>query len=246
MGPPQTTIYNSVLIACLVMGVIIVYFFISVIRQQRENLALRKKSILSEIAGLEKERARIASDLHDELGPLLSAVKMKINSFELNDPEDHVQLEKTNSHIDDVLQRMREISFDLLPNTLLKKGLATALIEYIDFLNNQNNIQFTFINQCYFDIHEDKSVNIYRIVQEVIHNSLKHARATEIKIELRDKNNKINLTVSDNGTGFDYKKALAENTGIGLNSIGNRTQIAGGRMFVESTKGTTYTFEIPL
>ena len=65
MGSPQTNLYNYVLIACLVMGVIIVYFFISVIRQQRVNLGLRKKSILSEIAGLEKERARIASDLHE-------------------------------------------------------------------------------------------------------------------------------------------------------------------------------------
>ena len=96
MDTPETTIYDAIVIACIVMGVIIVYFFISVIRQQRENLALRKKNILSEISGLEKERARIASDLHDELGPLLSAVKMKINSFELTDPEDQLQLEKTN------------------------------------------------------------------------------------------------------------------------------------------------------
>ena len=246
MGTPQTNIYDSILIASVVIGIIIVYFFMSVIRQQRENLAQRKKSILREIAGLEKERARIASDLHDELGPLLAAVKMKINSFELADAEDEVQLEKTNDHIDDILKRMREISFDLMPNTLLKKGLVTALIEYVDFLNNQNNIQIIFINECYFDIHEDKSVNIYRIVQEVIHNSLKHARATEIRIELKDRNDKINLTISDNGMGFDYKKALAENTGIGLTSISNRAQIAGGRMFVESTQGTTYIFEIPL
>ena len=145
------------------------------------------------------------------------------------------------------LKRMREISFDLMPNTLLKKGLVTAFIEYIDFLNNENNIQFTFINETDCLIHEDKSVNIYRIVQEVTHNAVKHARATEIGIELRDKNNKIQLAINDNGIGFDYKKALAENTGIGLNSISNRTQIAGGRMFVESSEnGTRYIFEIPL
>jgi two-component system, NarL family, sensor kinase len=247
MGAPETTIYEAVVIACLVMGVIIVYFFISVIRHQRENLALRKKSILSEISGLEKERARIASDLHDELGPLLSAVKMKINSFELSGQEDRQQLEKTNIHIDDVLKRMREISFDLIPNTLLKKGLVTALVEYVDFLNSENNIQFTFLNETDCLIHGDKSVNIYRIVQEVTHNAVKHARATEIRIELRNKNNKIHLAVSDNGIGFDYKKALAENAGIGLNSLSNRTQIAGGRMFLESSEnGTRYIFEIPI
>ena len=245
MGTPQTTIYDSVLIASIVLGFIILYFFISVIRQQWLNLNLRKKNILSEISGLEKERARIASDPHDELGPLLSVVKMRINSFELTDPEDRIQLEKTNHHIDDVIQRMREISFDLMPNSLLKKGLAIALDEYIHFLKKETNIRFTFINELDAPIDEDKSVNIYRIIQEIIHNAIKHSNATEIMIGLKMNKNKIWLVVSDNGKGFDYKKELAENAGIGLGSIHNRAQIAGGKMFVESQKGTRYIFEIP-
>ncbi|MGH2566364.1 MAG: sensor histidine kinase, partial [Ginsengibacter sp.] len=241
-------IYDSVLIASVVLGIIIIYFFISVIRQQRINLKLRKKSILSEITGLEKERARIAADLHDELGPLLSAVKMRINSFELPEQDDKEQLEKTNHHIDDVIKRMREISFDLMPNSLLKRGLAIALTEYFNFLGKENSTRFIFINEADFIIGENKSVNIYRIVQEVIHNSLKHAYPTEIKIELKMNNNKILLTVTDNGKGFDYKKALTENTGIGLSSINNRSQMIGAKMFVNSSKenGTKFMFEIPV
>jgi signal transduction histidine kinase len=91
-----------------------------------------------------------------------------------------------------------------MPNALLKKGLVKALTEYIDFLNSSTPIQFTFIHQEDCIINEEKSINIYRIVQEIIHNSVKHAAATAIRIELKKQGNKIHLSVMDNGIGFDY------------------------------------------
>ncbi len=248
MGTTQTTIYDYILIASVILGIIIVYFFISVIRQQRINMALRRKFALQEISALEKERARIAADLHDELGPLLSAVKMKINSFELRDPSDQQELEKINGHIDEVIRRMREISFDLLPVTLLKKGLVKALAEYVHFIEKEKNVHFRFTHHISDGPDEDKSVNLYRIVQEVVHNALKYSGATQITIDLKTQEEKLWLSLSDNGTGFDYKKALTGSTGIGLRSIINRAQIAGGRLSVSSLpgKGTSYLFEIPL
>jgi len=248
MDSRETTIYIAIVVACIMIGFIILYFFISIIRHQRQNLALRKKNILQEIAGLEKERARIASDFHDELGPLLSAVKMRINSFELPDAEDRKELEKTNNLIDDVIKRIRQISYNLMPSTLLKKGLVKALMEYVDFLNSSTHIQFTFIHQEDCIINEEKSINIYRIVQEIIHNSVKHAAATAIRIELKKQGNKIHLSVMDNGIGFDYNKVMAVNTGIGLKSLGNRAQMTGGKMFLKSSEnnGTYYLFEIPI
>ena len=248
MGTPQTTIYSSVLIASIVLGLVIVFFIISVIRQLRINLQLRKKNMFNEISGLEKERSRIASDLHDELGPLLSAVKMKINSFELADSTDYPELEKTNDHIDSVITRMREISFDLMPSSLLKKGLGAALNEYFSFLKKQHSIHFIVINEADYFINENKAVNIYRIVQEVIHNSIKHSKSTEIATEIKIVDNKVCLAMSDNGMGFNYKEMLAQSSGIGLGSINNRVEIVGGKMLVSSlhNKGTKYYFEIPL
>lgn len=248
MDATETKIYYAIVAACVATGTIILYFFVSVIRHQRENLAFRKKSMLREIAGLEKERARIASDLHDELGPLLSTVKMRINSFELTDPDDLPELEKTNGHIDTVLKRMREISFNLMPNILLRKGLVQALNEYMGFLDQESEVTFTFVAPDNCVINEDKAVNIYRIVQELVYNAVKHSGASEISVELRNKNNKIHLKVSDNGKGFDYTKKLAERSGIGLGSLSNRTALTGGKMFMESgpENGTTYIFEIPL
>lgn len=248
MDATETKIYYAIVAACVATGTIILYFFVSVIRHQRENLAFRKKSMLREIAGLEKERARIASDLHDELGPMLSTVKMRINSFELTDPDDFTQLEKANGHIDTVLKRMREISFNLMPNILLRKGLVQALREYIGFLDRGSEVAFSFVAPDNCSVTEEKAVNVYRIVQELVYNAIKHSGASEISVELRNKNHKIHLKVSDNGKGFDYKKKLAERSGIGLGSLSNRTAITGGKMFMESgpENGTTYIFEIPL
>ena len=248
MDAQETRIYTAILITAIVLGSIIVYFIISLLRQQRKNLALHKSNILAEITQIEKERGRIASDLHDELGPLLSAVKMKINSFELSNNDDIIQIEKTNDHLDNVLKRLREISFDLMPNSLLRKGLGAAVNEFVDYLNNSGNIKFYFHNGNRFDLSEQKSVNLYRIIQEIVHNTIKHSDATELSIKLQKKEDKIVLVISENGKGFDFNKESNENSGFGLKSLLRRTEIMGGHMFLESEKGkgVTYTFEIPV
>lgn len=248
MGTTETTIYYAIIIASVVIGLLLLYFFILVIHHQRVNVALRKKNTLDEIAGLEKERARIASDLHDELAPILSTVKTRLNYFSLTEPDDIIEREEANVHIDEIIRRMREISFNLMPQALLKNGLIMALEEYIDFLNRGHHIHFLFKCESRFQMDEGKSVNIYRILLEVVNNSIKHSRASDISIEMRKRKNEAHIKVSDNGCGFDYKKKMIERAGIGLVSIRNRVMICGGKMFVDSglQKGTTYIFEIPL
>lgn len=247
MDAQENRIYTAILITAVVLGSVIIYFIISILRQQRKNLQLHKQNILAEITQIEKERARIAHDLHDELGPLLSAVKMKINSFDLTDNEDKIQIEKTNEHIDDVLKRIREISFNLMPNSLLRKGIVAAVKEFVDYLNNNTKIKFYFKSEKYLKLTETTGVNLYRIIQEVVHNTIKHSQATELRIELKSFKNNVELMMKDNGVGFDYEKESTENIGFGLRSLLRRTEIMNGKMFIESeeAKGTTYTFEIP-
>jgi signal transduction histidine kinase len=173
---------------------------------------------------------------------------MKINSFELNQNDDRVEIEKTNIHIDDILKRIREISFNLMPNSLLRKGLVMAIKEFIDYLNNTTDVNFYFKYEQHIKLNEQHSINIYRIIQEIIHNTIKHSRATQLHIELKPVKDHLVLTMRDNGIGFDYNKESRENIGFGLRSLLSRSEIMGGNMFLESEigKGTTYTFEIPL
>lgn len=247
MDAKEANIYNAILITAVVLGAIILFFIISIARQQRRNLALHRQNILAEITALERERGRIAHDLHDELGPMLSAVKMKINSFELTDPDDIHQIQKTNQHINDMLKRIREISFDLMPSSLLRKGVITALKEFADYLNNDNKIKFTFSATESFVVDDQKAVHIYRIVQEIVHNALKHSSATEMNISVVRDKNKMVLVVKDNGNGFD-KKESEKSVGFGLRGLLSRTQMIGGHMYLDTEpgKGTTYTFELPI
>lgn len=247
MDAQETSFYNAILIVCGIVGVIISYFIISIIRQQRRVVRLYKQSLLTEITTLEKERSRMASDLHDEVGPVLSAVKLRINSLDIHNEDDQEELDKTNRQIDNLLRRMREISFDLMPSSLTRKGLAAALTEFIDYCSRTSQL---VINFQFSDVQlsQAQSINLYRIVQEVIHNTMKHAQASELIIELRGEKDKIILATRDNGIGFNYDEKSSQAKGQGLQNLSRRAEILGGKMFFESKKGkgTTYIFEIPI
>lgn len=248
MDAHQTTIYNAVLIAGIFIGIIIIYFFISIIGHQRRNQALYKSKILAEITTLEKERQRISADLHDELGPLLASVKFKMSSIDIQNEQDQISLEKADHTLDEVITRIRGIAYDLLPTTLLRKGLIEAMQESVERLNLSANLEIKFAYADIPTLRQDKEVNLFRILQEIIHNTIKHAKATELKIEIRTEGPNIIVLTKDNGTGFDYASKSNKPTGLGLRNLLSRTEVLGGNMFIESQpgKGTRYSFEIPI
>jgi len=248
MDAKETSFYTAVVIASIIIGIIICYFIISLIKQQRKNLELYRQSVLAEITAMEKERARIAADLHDELGPMLSAIKLKIGSFELTNDDDIKEAEKTDHHIDSLMKRMREISYDLIPNTLIRKGLVTALKEFVDYTNESDGLKINFEAAETINTDQQKAIHIYRIAQEVINNTLRHSGAKLLNINLKQENGTLFLSTTDDGVGFDHNMAAKGEGGIGLRNILNRTEIIGGQMFIESEKhkGTKYSFEIPV
>ncbi len=245
MDAQETRIYTAVIITIIVFGGIVAYFVMSILRQQRKNLDLHKENILAEITAIERDRGRIAHDLHDELGPILSFIKLKVNIFELTDSDDKIQLEKVNDSIDKVVTRIREISYDLMPAVLLTDGLASALTEFINTIDREIlQIDFTFPDTI--KLPEDVSINLYRIVQEVILNTVKHAKASHLDIFFKGEINKIIISLKDNGIGFDPKKNLNKR-GLGLKSLYSRAKFMDGKIFLNSTKksGTEIIFEIP-
>jgi signal transduction histidine kinase len=249
MDAPETSLFTAVLIICFVVGVIIIYFIVSIVRQQRKNLQLNRENIMAEITAMEKERARIAADLHDELGPMLAAVKLKINSFELTDEDDIKEIERTNEHIDGLIRRMREISYDLLPGMLTRKGLVQAILQFVEYTRNANTLDIELeLSQSPINIDEQRSIHLFRIVQEIIHNTIKHSQASKLKIMLHERKGLLILSTSDDGQGFDYHAVSKSEKGIGLRSLLSRTEMIGGVMYIESVlnKGTEYSFEIPL
>ncbi len=248
MDDQQAKVFTAILIAAVVITIIIIYFAISLVKHQRHALMINRRNILQEIATLEKDRSRMAADLHDELGPLLSQIKFRVNSLEVSDEEDQEQLEISSRQIDEVIERIRGIARNLVPRSLVKKGMNTALTEFTEGLNRQGAIKIIYENDFTSEIDEEKSINLYRAIQEICQNALKHSEASVILIKLYQKSNKLCVICEDNGKGFDYEKILEENRGLGLRNLKSRIEVMGGKFNITSQigKGTQYYFEVPL
>lgn len=248
MDAPEATIFTAVLITSIVLAVVLSYFIITIIRQHRRSRELYRSKILAEITTLEKERSRIAADLHDELAPLLLSVKYKINSFELELDEDEETLEDANKNIDHSIDRIREISNDLLPDVLLRKGLVAAIHQSINGLQKKTGCAIDFAAGDIPLLEKEKVINIYRVVQEVVHNTIKHARASELKINMNVYDGLMTIQANDNGIGFDHLTQIKEYSGLGLRNLSSRIEILGGNMYLDGGpgKGTQYIFEIPV
>jgi signal transduction histidine kinase len=248
MDTQEKDLYNSLLIVVIVMGIVLVYFIFTIVRYQRRSLRLHKDKIRAEIDTLENERRRIASDLHDELGPILSAVKLQINNLESENEGDKLLIDKSSQYIDTIINKLREISNNLMPNTLLRKGLAKAIQEFIDGNSHAYKLSIKFVCENDLNLNQDKEINIYRVVQEIVHNTVKHAKASLLIIRIAVENNHLILSTADNGLGFDYFNQAKENTGLGLRNLQSRAEIMGGEItcISEPGKGTNYTLEIPL
>ena len=247
MDPQEKGLYTALVLIISAIASILLVFIVSIIWQQRRYRRLSQAKIKAEILTLENERRRIASDLHDEVGPLLSAIKIQVNFLGAQTEEEKQLIAKSSGHIDDVIKRMREISNDLLPNVLVRKGLAAAIQDFIGKVpkESQLNIHFEAVGDQRPATNIE--VNLYRIVQEIVHNTLKHANATELNIQLIISEKTVRLATEENGQGFDYHEMLRKTGGLGLLNLQSRAEVMGGVFTFNSSKGrgTKYLFEIP-
>jgi len=248
MHSGETTLYSAILIASIIIGSIICYFTLLIIRQQKRYRTLNKKKLEVEINTIESERKRIASDIHDELGAVLSAVKFKISSIDAVSKTDKARINESLLHIDDIIKKIRHIANNLTPAILSRKGLVAAIESYIDNFVNGSGLKVSVIPDNIPDLSQQQQIHLYRILQEIIYNTLKHAKASHLKIELYLFEDNLVLLSCDDGVGFIYKNILQVNTGFGLSTIQTRTDILGGEMHLDSEpgKGTRYHITFPL
>ena len=224
---------------------ILAYFIITFIRQHKKVVAWQQERIKAEVAILETERKRIATDMHDEIGPLLSVVKAQMNELSVNGEVEELILNKSNKQIDEVIQKFRDISYNLLPNTLVRKGVVYATQEFIDKLDN-TQLKINFSSDA-IQLNTDMAVNIFRIFQEIVHNTIKHARATTLDITITDAVTTIHIYTADDGIGFVYSEQEKINNGLGLLSLQSRIEIMHGTLKIETAvgKGVKYFISIP-
>lgn len=198
----------------------------------------------------EKERIRISRELHDGIGQQLAALKLNLGLFSDNILVDSLHREKLNDLVAltaDLSKEIRTVAHSLMPNALLRAGLATAAREFLQQLSSERiKIDFEVIglNDRLSHLQE---LTLFRIIQESMSNILKHAEATQVSIQLIRHEQEINLLIEDNGKGFTPSIALVQ-SGLGLKNIQNRLKEVGGEVDFDSQpgRGTTVNVRLPL
>ena len=216
---------------------------IAELEQEKKVLALN-----SMISGQETERARIAKDLHDGLGGLLSTVKAHF-SFLTKDKidKDDAIFEKTNELIDEACVEVRRISHNMMPHALSISGLEDALVDLGESLNQDGIKTVIEVSKIPFKLDDTKTVMIYRLVQELIVNIRKHASAKNVLLQMLVRKKFITLTIEDDGKGFDTEQILKVK-GLGIKNIFSRVQFLDGTIDYHSeiNKGSSVTIQIPI
>lgn len=209
-----------------------------------------RKAITTMISGQEEERERIAKDLHDRLGSMLSVVKIHYKSVEEDlekiKKETKSQYEKANALLDEACETVRKIAHNMISGTLTKFGLVPALKELKQKIEETKMLQIELLAHGLDNrLDNTTEIQLYRIIQELLNNVLKHANATEVTIQVLKREVDLNIMVSDNGVGFDINKSQFE--GMGLKSIKARVVEMNGQVLIDSGtgNGTTITIEIP-
>ncbi|MDP2388614.1 MAG: sensor histidine kinase [Bacteroidota bacterium] len=210
---------------------------------------IRSKAV---IEAEEKERRRIAQDLHDGVGQILSAAKLNLSGLEsklkLDNVEQSSLLANALELVNDSVKEVRAVSHNMMPNTLIKLGLASAVREFITKIGTIPNLKID-LQIVGLDERLENTIEtvLYRVIQEVVSNIIKHAKANHISMQLIKHDGELTIMIEDNGVGFD-KKNLDKFEGIGLKNIISRVEFLNGHVEFDSTpgQGTTVVVEVPL
>ncbi len=204
------------------------------------------------LKGEAQERTRLAKDLHDGLGGMLSGIKYSLNTMKENlimTPDNAQAFARSIDMLDSSIQEMRRVAHNMMPEALVKFGLDTALKDFCLHISQSGALLVSYQSMGTNGMQLDQTVavTIYRIVQELINNTIKHAVAQKAIVQLSATDPTLSITVEDDGKGFDIK-VLRENRGIGWSNIQNRLTFLNARLDVQSApgKGTSVLIEVPI
>ena len=228
-------------------GLVIIFKNLTEKKQYKQLLLdLEKQKMAALIEGQEKERSRIAKDLHDGLGQMLNAIKMNANAI-VKDASSALDLYKL---IDEAIQESKRISENLLPSKLQDFDLPTCLKSLCSQMANSapaTKISFDYIGDN-ASIRALQKINLYRITQEALTNATKHAQASTVDVQLIEEDDQIRLTIEDDGNGISFQNQLEFYKQNGLVNMRDRAETMGGKFVIESdaNRGTLLIIEVPI
>ncbi len=246
MGTEERKIFIAFGIVSSFIGLLILFFFVNLLKQQRRYRQLQKDKLNSEINAAEMERNLIATELHNDIGPYLSSVKMRLDVILTTQTE---ELDACKIALDKCVQQVRGMAKAMAPLSIFEIPFQDALKKYVQEVNIRGDLKVQLMELEKVQLTPDQNNQIYRILQEIIQNTIKHAQATQLRIEISKEDNKLLIRTSDNGVGYDLEKVRAQNKlGLGLLGIQSRIDYLNGTMISsdEIKMGTRYNIRIPI
>ncbi len=231
---------------CIILFILCMGIYLHYRRKQKINRAKKEvEQIKAIMRGEESERVRLARELHDGIGGMLTAIKLSVSSIKKEHPE-VTWMHKVDAllhMLQDTSSEVRTTAHNLMPDTLIRYGLQEATAHYLSKLNESHDIRIDFHVPYNFSA-LDMSIElvIYRTVQELVQNALKHAEASHIEIQLIEYDNILSLTVEDNGKGF--AKASDLPSGFGLENLKYRVNALHGEIEIDSGQGVGTTIRV--
>lgn len=232
-------------VGMLILAGGLIIFFVAyqkrLLQKQLEVNRIRReqqeKIVQNTIEAQEKERKRIARDLHDEVGAMLSVVKLNVGRMERKADTPLTNLAgETKQYLDEVITQVRRISRSLLPPSLEKMGLFYAIEELGNWVNKSNELELKCIlHGEQYRLASDRELALFRISQEALNNALKYANASEIVIQNRFSEKGVAVAVSDNGKGFDLSDQAKH--GLGVQNMQSRAELIGALIKIKSAPG---------
>lgn len=239
----RNLIFIAGLISIIILLLVIFALVRSRLRRQNEMLLkentikLREAQIEATIASEEKERKRFAKDLHDGFGQMISVLNLNLQSLKEGKSKSHEVFDRSSRLLEEMYGELRRICFNLMPQTLILKGLTAAFQELALKINQSNQIHLSVqVHDLEGRLTEIQEVSIYRIVQEWINNILKYSDATAIHLQLTKDTEELTAVIEDNGMGFNIDK-LKNGSGNGWKNILSRSNLIRGEAEIDTREG---------
>jgi two-component system NarL family sensor kinase len=246
MGVELKNIFLAFGLSGLFLALVALYFFWNLYQQQKKFRDLQFQKINAEIKAIEIERMRLSTELHNDIAPTLASVKMRLGLIKNESSDLMNELEKA---LNSSIVQIRGIMHELTPLTIYELPFQDILKQYIDSRSLKELIQIEFKDETDFILKSEKNNQVFRIIQEIIQNTVKHANAKTLKIQLLKENNFLLIRTADDGIGYDFEKIKSANKlGLGLLGIFSRVEYLNGTIISpeNTSKGTKYNIRIPI
>ncbi len=214
--------------------------------QQKKEADFQKELLRASIQSQESERSRIARELHDGVGAMLSTIRLQVSVNAMKDARPPAESDALKGLLDETIDSVRNISRDLLPPTLKEMGLVAALRELLKRVSQATSVQCHAEFDTLPRFKPERELAVFRMVQELINNTLKHAEASNLQLTLEALDGKLLLHYKDDGKGYHHKEEL--DAGLGLKNLQSRSAFAGGELTMTSEpgEGVSVRLELPI